>query len=170
MSTYNIHQHSLVDAGSETRPLMLERGNYKPWASCFKRYLNRKRENRKWLNKEINEGLYKFKEFTPSKTEPPRMQTKEDLTGDDLKYYGAEIEAINLLLIYIPNDIYKSVDACTTAQATWQRVERLMRGTMQNKVDRETRFNYEFDQFVVEPREVLVLVYNCFAQLMNDLE
>ncbi|GKE34958.1 gag-pol polyprotein [Tanacetum coccineum] len=41
---------------------------------------------------------------------------------------------------------------------------------MQNQVDRETRFNNEFDQFVVEPREVLVSVYNCFAQLMNDLE
>nr|GEV76902.1 hypothetical protein [Tanacetum cinerariifolium] len=26
-----------------------------------------------------------------------------------------------------------------------------MRGTMQNKVDRETRFNNEFDQFIAEP-------------------
>ncbi|GJW53841.1 hypothetical protein Tco_0097926 [Tanacetum coccineum] len=121
MSTYNIHQQSLVDASSETRPLMLERGNYIPWASRFKRYLNRKRENRKWLNKVINEGPYKFKEFTPSKTKPPRMQTEEDLTGDDLKYYEAEIEAMNLILISILNDIYNSVDACTTTQAMWQR-------------------------------------------------
>ncbi|GJZ76641.1 hypothetical protein Tco_0641313 [Tanacetum coccineum] len=55
-------------------------------------------------------------------------------------------------------------------RAMWYRVERLMRGTVQNKVDRETRFNNEFDQFVVEPREALVSVYNRFAQLMNDLE
>nr|GEU51585.1 hypothetical protein [Tanacetum cinerariifolium] len=41
---------------------------------------------------------------------------------------------------------------------------------MQNKVDRETRFNKEFVQFLVEPGEALVSVYNCFAQLMNDLE
>ncbi|GJU86563.1 hypothetical protein Tco_1294109 [Tanacetum coccineum] len=52
----------------------------------------------------------------------------------------------------------------------WQRVERLIRGTVQNKVDKETRFNNEFDQFVVEPREALVSVYNRFAQLMNDME
>ncbi|GJY78819.1 hypothetical protein Tco_0484620, partial [Tanacetum coccineum] len=95
---------------------MLERGSYIPWASRFRRYLNRKRENKKWLNKEIDKGPYEFKEFTPSKTEPPRMKKEEDLKGDDLKHYETEIEAMNLILISIPNDIYNSVDACTTAQ------------------------------------------------------
>nr|GEV65645.1 retrovirus-related Pol polyprotein from transposon TNT 1-94 [Tanacetum cinerariifolium] len=52
----------------------------------------------------------------------------------------------------------------------WQRGERLMRGTVQNNVDKKTRFNNEFDQFVAEPGEALVSVYNCFAQLINDLE
>ncbi|GJR02607.1 hypothetical protein Tco_0525591 [Tanacetum coccineum] len=98
------------------------------------------------------------------------MQKEKDLSGDDLKHYEAVIEAMNLILISIPNDIYNSVDACTTAKAMWQRVKRLMRGTVQNKVDRETRFNNEFDQFVAEPREALVSVYNHFAHLMNDLE
>ncbi|GKB65128.1 hypothetical protein Tco_0921314 [Tanacetum coccineum] len=91
MSTSNTHQQSLADAGSETRPLMLKKGSYKPWASRFRRYLNRKRENRKRLNKAINEGPYEFKEFTPSKTEPPRMQKEEDLKRDDLKHYEVEI-------------------------------------------------------------------------------
>ncbi|GJY59502.1 hypothetical protein Tco_0459394 [Tanacetum coccineum] len=45
-----------------------------------------------------------------------------------------------------------------------------MRGTVQDKVDRETRFTNEFDQFVAAPGEELVSVYNPFAQLMNDLE
>ncbi|GJX67221.1 hypothetical protein Tco_0302948 [Tanacetum coccineum] len=169
MSTSNVHQQSLVDADFETRPPMLERGSYIPWASRFSRYLNRKRETRKWLNKAIDHGLYEFKEFTPV-NEAPRMQKEEDLRGDDLKHYEAEIEVMNLILISIPNDIYNSVDACITAKSMWERVERLMRGTMQNQVDRETRFNNEFDQFVVEPGEALVSVYNCFAQLMNDLE
>nr|GEV46283.1 hypothetical protein [Tanacetum cinerariifolium] len=52
----------------------------------------------------------------------------------------------------------------------WKRVERLMRGTVQNKVDRETCFTNKFDQFVAEPGEALVSVYNRFAQLMKDLE
>ncbi|GJR01782.1 hypothetical protein Tco_0524766 [Tanacetum coccineum] len=45
-----------------------------------------------------------------------------------------------------------------------------MRGTVQNQVDRETRFNNEFDQLVAEPGEELVSVYNRFTQLINDLE
>ncbi|GJY35425.1 retrovirus-related pol polyprotein from transposon TNT 1-94 [Tanacetum coccineum] len=108
--------------------------------------------------------------FTPFETEALRMQKEEYLKGDDLKHYEVDIEAMNLILISIPNDIYNSVDACTTAKAMWQRVKRLMRGTVQNQVDRETRFNNEFDQFVTEPGEALVSVYNRFAQLMNDLE
>ncbi|GJU54606.1 hypothetical protein Tco_1228320 [Tanacetum coccineum] len=109
---------------------------------------------------------YEFRTFTPSDTEAPRMQKEEDLRGDDSKHYEAEIEAMNLILISIPNDISNSVDACKTAKAVWQRVERLMRETMQNKVDRETRFNNQFDQFVAEPGEALVSVYNRFAQGM----
>ncbi|GJT68443.1 integrase, catalytic region, zinc finger, CCHC-type containing protein [Tanacetum coccineum] len=143
MSTSDTHQQSLADAGYETRPSMLERGSYIPWASHFRRYLNRKRENIKWLNKTIDEGPYEFRIFTPFEIEAPRMQKEEDLRGDDLKHYEAEIEAMNLILISILNDIYNSVDACTTAKAMWQRVEHLMRGTVQNKVDRETRLNNE---------------------------
>ncbi|GJU52212.1 hypothetical protein Tco_1225926 [Tanacetum coccineum] len=143
----------------ETRPPMLERGIYIPWASRFRRYLYRKREKRKWLNKAIDEGPYEFRIFTPSKIEALRMQKEEDLRGDDLKHYEAEIEAMNLILISIPNDIYNYVDACTTAKAMWQRVERLMRGTVQNKVNKETRFNNKFDQFIAESGEALMEMF-----------
>ncbi|GJS84758.1 hypothetical protein Tco_0751299 [Tanacetum coccineum] len=170
MSTSTTHQQSLADAGSMTRPLMLERGSYIPWASRFRRYLNQKRENRKWLNKAINEGPHVFKNFTPEDSQTPRLQTEDDLTGDDLKHYEAKIEAMNLILNSILDDIYNSVDASTTTQATWQTIKRLMRGTMQNKANRETRFNNKFDQFITEPAEALVSVYNRCDQLMNDLE
>ncbi|GJV37817.1 hypothetical protein Tco_1410294 [Tanacetum coccineum] len=81
MSTSNTHQQSLADAGSETRPPSLER------------------------------GPYEFKNFTPPDSQSPRLQKEDDLTGDDLKHYEAEIEAMNLILISIPNGIYNSVDA-----------------------------------------------------------
>ncbi|GKB15129.1 integrase, catalytic region, zinc finger, CCHC-type containing protein [Tanacetum coccineum] len=143
---------------------------YIPWASRFRRYLNRKRDNRKWLLKALDEGPYEFKIFTPEGSSIPRLQTAEDLQGDDLLLHDAEMEVMNMILLSIPNEIYNSVDACTSAKDMWKRVERLMRGTIQNKVDRETRFTNEFDQFVAEPGEALVSVYNRFAQLMNDLE
>ncbi|GKC78021.1 hypothetical protein Tco_1128795, partial [Tanacetum coccineum] len=170
MSTSKTYQQSLTDAGFETRPPMLERGSYIPWASRFRRYINRKRENRKWLNKALDEGPYQFEMFIPNNSTVLKLQTAEDLQGDALLHYDAEMELMNLILLSIPNDIYNSVDACTSAKDMWKRVERLMRGTIQNKVDRETRFTNEFDQFVAEPGEALVSVYNRFAQLMNDLE
>ncbi|GJX42491.1 retrovirus-related pol polyprotein from transposon TNT 1-94 [Tanacetum coccineum] len=107
MSTSKAYQQSLADADSETRPPMLERGSYIPWASRFRRYINRKRENQKWLNKALDEGPYQFQMFIPTGSTLPTLQTAEDLYGDE---------------------------------------------------------------FVAEPGEVLVSVYNRFAQLMNDLE
>ncbi|GJR76683.1 retrovirus-related pol polyprotein from transposon TNT 1-94 [Tanacetum coccineum] len=72
----------------------------------------------------------------------PKLQPAEDLQGDALLHYDAEMELMNLILLSIPNDIYNSVDACTLAKDMWKRVE----------------------------REALVSVYNRFAQLMNNLE
>ncbi|GKB13878.1 hypothetical protein Tco_0847801 [Tanacetum coccineum] len=145
MSTSNVHQQSLHDASFETRPLMLERGSYIPWTSRFRSYLNRKRETRKWLNKAINEGPYEFRMFTSSETDEPKMQTEEDLRRDNLKYYEVEIKAMNLILISNPNDIY-------------------------NSVDRETHFNNEFDQFVAEAGESLLLTEDSYDDLFGYLQ
>ncbi|GJW43017.1 retrovirus-related pol polyprotein from transposon TNT 1-94 [Tanacetum coccineum] len=82
MSTSKTYQQSLADAGSETRPPMLERGSYIPWASRFRRYINQKRENRKWLNKALDEGPYQFEMFIPNNSIVPKLQTDEDLQGD----------------------------------------------------------------------------------------
>ncbi|GJR15136.1 hypothetical protein Tco_0797788 [Tanacetum coccineum] len=95
------HQQSLADVGSETRPPMLER--------------------------EISP--YKFKKKPATDTADKMTETEDDLAGDDLKQYEADIDAMNLILLYIPNDIYNSVDACENAKDMWDRVNRLMYGT-----------------------------------------
>ncbi|GJU20481.1 putative reverse transcriptase domain-containing protein [Tanacetum coccineum] len=167
MSTSNTHQQSPTDVDSKTRPPMLKRGSYIPWASRFRRYLNRKRENRKWLNKAIDEGPYEFKNFTLIDCQTPRMQTEEVLTGDDLKHYEAEIEVMNLILISISNEIYNSVDACTTAKAMWERVERLMRGTMQNKVRIFRPFSKDILSFHDSSPELLCFpIFMSFAMIL----
>ncbi|GKE15882.1 hypothetical protein Tco_1423459, partial [Tanacetum coccineum] len=83
--------------------------------------------------------------FIPNNSTVLKLQTAEDLQRDALLHYDAEMELMNLILLSIPNDIYNSVDACTSAKDMWKR-------------------------FVAEPVEALVSVYNHFAQLMNDLE
>ncbi|GJR93238.1 hypothetical protein Tco_0265412 [Tanacetum coccineum] len=111
------------------------------------------RENRKWLIKALEDGPYVFRNITPTDSIIPRLQDVEDLQGDNLLYYDAELDLMNMIILAIPNEIYNSVDSCKTAKEMWARVERLMRGTIQNQVDRETQFTNEFDQFVVEPGE-----------------
>ncbi|GJZ83507.1 hypothetical protein Tco_0648680 [Tanacetum coccineum] len=138
MSTSKTYQQSLANAGSENRPPMLKRGSYIPWVSRFRRYLNRKRDNQEWLLKALDEGPYEFKNFVPEGLTTPRLQTAKDLEGDDLLLHDVEMEVMNMILLSITNEIYNSVDACTSAKDMWKRVERLMRGTIQNKVDRET--------------------------------
>ncbi|GJY89446.1 hypothetical protein Tco_0504642 [Tanacetum coccineum] len=123
MSTSKTYQQSLADAGSENRPPMLERASYIPWASRFRRYLNRKRDNRKWLLKALDEGPYEFKEFVPKGSTIPRLQTVKDLKGDDLLFHDAEMEVMNMILLSIPNEIYNYVDACTSTKDMWKRVE-----------------------------------------------
>ncbi|GJU28595.1 uncharacterized mitochondrial protein-like protein [Tanacetum coccineum] len=41
---------------------------------------------------------------------------KKDLEGDDLLLHDAEMEVMNMILLSIPNEIYNSVDACTSAK------------------------------------------------------
>ncbi|GJS40458.1 integrase, catalytic region, zinc finger, CCHC-type containing protein [Tanacetum coccineum] len=141
MSTSKTYQQSLADAGSENRPPMLERGSYIPWASRFRRYLNRKRDNRKWLLKALDEGPYEFKEFIPEGSTIPGLQTAKDLEGDGL--YCSLLMKMEVQVI------------CETS-------ERWMWGSIQNEVDSETRFTNEFDQFVAEPGEALQ-----FEKLVN---
>ncbi|GKB24878.1 hypothetical protein Tco_0864279 [Tanacetum coccineum] len=79
-----------------------------------------------------------FMIITPIGSALLRLQDVDDLEGDDLLYYDAEMELTNMILLSIPNEI--------------------------------TILWILFDQFVAEPGESLVSVYNHFAQLMNDLE
>ncbi|GJZ59254.1 hypothetical protein Tco_0615070 [Tanacetum coccineum] len=123
MSKSKTYQQSLADVGSETRPPMLERGSYIPWARRFRRYLNQKRDNRKWLLKALDEGPYVFKNFIPKGSTIPRLQTAEDLEGDDLLLHDAKMEVMNMILLSIPNEIYNFVDACTSAKDMWKRVD-----------------------------------------------
>ncbi|GJX18736.1 hypothetical protein Tco_0221413, partial [Tanacetum coccineum] len=117
MSTSKTYQQSFADAGSETRPPMLER------------------------------GPYQFEMFIPNNSTVLKLQTAKDLQGDTLLHYDAEMELMNLILLSIPNDIYN----------LWMLALRLR--TCGKELN-----------FVAEPGEAIVLVYNRFAQLMNDLE
>ncbi|GKB51040.1 hypothetical protein Tco_0901793 [Tanacetum coccineum] len=127
MPTSKTYQQSLADASSETRPPMLER------------------------------GPYQFEMFIPNNSTVLKLQTAEDLQGDALLHYDAEHWSSELISSSIPMTFYNSVDACTSAKDMWKRVERLMRGTYTNQVDRENCFTKQtyHPYYVTHPTSVV---------------
>ncbi|GJX12838.1 retrovirus-related pol polyprotein from transposon TNT 1-94 [Tanacetum coccineum] len=57
MSTLN--QQTLADSRANERPPMLKKGNYIPWESRFRRFLDNKLEEREWMWNSIQNGPYK---------------------------------------------------------------------------------------------------------------
>ncbi|GJR82560.1 hypothetical protein Tco_0153345 [Tanacetum coccineum] len=115
MSTLN--QQTLIDLGANDRPLMLDKGNYIPWESRFRRFLDNKLEDgeRMWCS--IKKGPYE----RPLITDPDDSQVKileplSKMTEANTKQCIADVKVINYLLQAIPNDIHNSVDACKNAK------------------------------------------------------
>lgn len=87
-------QQSIIDAGFETRPPMLEKGSYIQWPGKFLRYIESKREIGKYLKKPIVDGPYEMKTITipgdsnvvPPREETRRIQTEDDLSANERKY------------------------------------------------------------------------------------
>ncbi|GJW98752.1 hypothetical protein Tco_0180560 [Tanacetum coccineum] len=144
MSTSN--QQTLADSGANERPLMLERGNYIPWESRFRRLLDNKLEEGELL-------------------EPLSKMTK-----GNKKQYIADVKVMNYLLQAIPNDIYNSVDACKNAKEMLERIKRLMFGSNVTSHVRHSRLTDEFDKFTAKERESLESVYERLTTLMNIMD
>ncbi|GJW68059.1 retrovirus-related pol polyprotein from transposon TNT 1-94 [Tanacetum coccineum] len=128
MSTSN--QQTLADLGANERPPMLERGNYIPWESRFKRFLDNKLEEgeRMW-NSIQNEPYLRPMILNPDNTEEEIIEPLSKMTEGNKKQYIADVRVMNYLLQAIPNDIYNSVDTCKNAKEMWERIKRLMFGS-----------------------------------------
>nr|GEY36087.1 hypothetical protein [Tanacetum cinerariifolium]GEY42153.1 hypothetical protein [Tanacetum cinerariifolium] len=55
-------------------------------------------------------------------TETFHVQTDDELTEKELKHIEANDQAIQTILLCLPEDIYAAVDSCETAQEIWLRV------------------------------------------------
>nr|GEU70870.1 retrovirus-related Pol polyprotein from transposon TNT 1-94 [Tanacetum cinerariifolium] len=96
-------QQDIYAAGSESRPPMLNKENYVPWSSRLLRY-DKSRPNGKLIHDSIINGPY----------------TDDELTEKELKQIEADDQAIQTILLGLPEDIYAAVDSCETAQEIWK--------------------------------------------------
>nr|GEY73432.1 hypothetical protein [Tanacetum cinerariifolium] len=97
----------VVSAGSKSHPPMLNKENYVPGSSRLLRYA-KNRPNGKLIHNSIISGPY-IRRMIP---EPE-----------------ADDQAIQTILLGLPEDIYAAVDSCKTAQEIWLRVQQMMKGS-----------------------------------------
>ncbi|GJQ99073.1 hypothetical protein Tco_0522058 [Tanacetum coccineum] len=166
-----LNQQTLDDSEANERPPMLEKGNYIPWESRFRRFLDNKLEEGERMWRSIEKGPYVRPMIPdPDDTREQIIEPLSKMTEINKKQYIADVRVMNYLLQAIPNDIYNSADACKTAQEMWERFKRLMYGYDVTKQVRHSQLMDEFDKFAAKERESLEYVYERLTTLVNIMD
>ncbi|GKB75788.1 hypothetical protein Tco_0942683 [Tanacetum coccineum] len=98
-------QQDIYAAGSENRPPMLNKDNYVPWSSRLLHYAKSDPDREVPVAETFHE------------------QTDEELTEKEVKQMEVDDQAIQIILMGLPEDIYAAVDSCETAQEIWESIE-----------------------------------------------
>ncbi|GKB52925.1 hypothetical protein Tco_0903678 [Tanacetum coccineum] len=78
-------------------------------------------------------------------------------------------EVVQIILTWIDNNIYSTVDACPNACEKWKAIERLKQGESINVQDLKTNLYWEFRKFTSRDGESLESYYSRFYKMMNEL-
>nr|GEV54624.1 hypothetical protein [Tanacetum cinerariifolium] len=116
-------QQDIYAASSENRPPMLNKDNYVPWLSRIIRYA-RSRPNGKMIVDSIKNGPYIRQTIaTPGEPDLPILvpesfheQTDKELIENDIKWMDADDQAIQTILLGLPEDVYAVIDSCETSK------------------------------------------------------
>nr|GEU50103.1 hypothetical protein [Tanacetum cinerariifolium] len=121
-------QQDIYVAGLENRHRMLNKYNYVPWSSRLLCYAKSK-PNRKFLANSILHGPYVRRmivepddpDCTPFVPESTHEHTDDELTAAEAKQLEADDQAIQTILMGLPEDIYALVDNLVTCSANDER-------------------------------------------------
>ncbi|GKE00539.1 hypothetical protein Tco_1388522, partial [Tanacetum coccineum] len=170
-------QQDIYDASFENRPPMLNKENYVPWSSHLLRYA-KSRPNGKLIYNSIMNGPYVRRmilEPGDADREVPvnktfHEQTDDELTEKELKQVEADDQAIQTILLGLPEDIYAAVDSCETAQEIWLRVQQMMKGSDIGIQEKKAKLFNEWERFTSTEGESIESYYHRFSKLMNDFK
>nr|GEU84889.1 ribonuclease H-like domain-containing protein [Tanacetum cinerariifolium] len=110
-------QQTLTDSRANDRPQMLEKRNYIPWVSRFRRFLDNKLKDEERMWGSIEKGPYKRPLIIDPDDEKEKiLEPLSKMTESNKKKYIVDVKVMNYLLQAIPNNIYNSVDACKNAK------------------------------------------------------
>nr|GFA45457.1 hypothetical protein [Tanacetum cinerariifolium] len=170
-------QQDIYAAGSESRPPMLNKENYVPWSSRLLRYA-KSRPNEKLIHNSILNGPYVRRmiaepgdvERDVNVKETFHEQTDDELSERELKQIEADDQAIQTILLGLPEEIYAAVDSCETAQEIWLRVQQMMKGSDIGIQEKKAKLFNEWEMFNSNEEESIESYYHRFLKLMNDLK
>ncbi|GJW34962.1 hypothetical protein Tco_0057882 [Tanacetum coccineum] len=119
-------QQDIYAAGSKNRPPMLNKENYVPWSSRLLHYAKSRPNGKLIYNFIMNYPYVRRMILKPGDAdrevpvnETFHEQTDEELTEKELKQVEADGQAIQSILLGLPEDNYAVVDSCETAQEIW---------------------------------------------------
>nr|GEV31747.1 hypothetical protein [Tanacetum cinerariifolium] len=159
-------QQDIYAAGSESRLPMLNKENYVPWSSRLLRYA-KSRPNGKLIHNFILNGPYVRKMIHAGDTnreitviETFHLQTDGELSDKELKQIEAGDQAIQTILLGLPEDIYAGVDSCETAQEIWLRVQQMMKGSYIGIQEKKAKLFSEWERFTSNEGESIESYYH----------
>nr|GEV31040.1 hypothetical protein [Tanacetum cinerariifolium] len=94
----------------------------------------------------------------------------DELTKKELKQIEADDQAIQTILLGLPEDIYAAVDCCKSAQEIWLRVQQMMKGFDIGIQEKKAKLFNEWERYTSNDRESIESYYHRFLKLMNDLK
>nr|GEZ78413.1 hypothetical protein [Tanacetum cinerariifolium] len=160
---------------------MLNKENYVPLSSRLLRYA-KSRPNRKLIHNSILNGPY-VRKMIPEPgdanrditvTETFHLQTDDELSDKELKQIEADDQAIQTILLGLPEDIYAAVDSCETAQEIWLRVQQMMKGSDIGIQEKKAKLFNEWERKnyleSVDRMPSFDSIVRAFASLGHDLD
>ncbi|GKA43569.1 hypothetical protein Tco_0736293 [Tanacetum coccineum] len=114
-------QQDIYAVGFENRPPMLNKDNYVPWYSRLLHYAKHK-PNGKFLVNSIKNGPYVRRMIhepcdpntVPHVVESTHEHIDDELTKKEIKQMKADDQAIQTILMGLPEDIYTALDSYDT--------------------------------------------------------
>ncbi|GJR33637.1 hypothetical protein Tco_1209321 [Tanacetum coccineum] len=100
---------------------------------------------------------------------PEQPRVYSDLSPEDKERYNADIQATNILLQGLPNDIHTLINHYTDAKDIWDNVKMLLEGSKLTKEDWESQLYDDFEHFRQNKGETIHDYYVWFAKLINDM-
>nr|GEW77618.1 hypothetical protein [Tanacetum cinerariifolium] len=120
---------------------MLAPSNYVHWKSKIKRYIDTK-PNHELIHCCLKNPPYKYKwadkdvpvtESSSETTTERYMENYKNVSQDIRDQLNAEVEAVQIILRGIDNDIYSTVDACPNECEMWKAIERSQQAATRNR-------------------------------------